>query len=222
MNENIILIGGGNQAHYTLDIIYESTEFKVVGIIDSIHNIGDIVHGHKVLGRQEDIWAICQEYNVHGAVITIGDNYTRFLIKEAVTKICPNLKFPNIIHSSVIISRTAVLGVGIVVMAGCIINPRANLGDFVFLATGAQVEHDCNLADYASISAGSILGGYVNIGKFSALTLGVTVLDRVEIGVNTVVGSGSLVTKSLPGNVLVYGSPAKVVRLINLGFKFLK
>lgn len=222
MRENIVLIGGGNQANYTLDIIKESTEYNVVGIIDSLHEVGEILYGLKVLGRQEDILSICQDYDVNGVVITIGDNYTRFRIKETITKIIPEVRFPNIIHSSAIISKSATLGVGIVVMAGCIINPRANLGNFVFLATGAQVEHDCDLCDYASISAGSVLGGYVKIGRMSALTLGVTVLDRVEIGENTVVGSGSLVTKSLPKNVLVYGSPARIIRSIELGYRFLK
>jgi acetyltransferase-like isoleucine patch superfamily enzyme len=36
----------------------------------------------------------------------------------------------------------------------------------------------------------------LTLGKFSAITLGVTVLDRIEIGENTVVGAGSLVIKS--------------------------
>jgi acetyltransferase-like isoleucine patch superfamily enzyme len=84
------------------------------------------------------------------------------------------------------------------------------------------VEHDCVVEDFASISAGSITGGYVRIGKHSAITLGVTIMDRLEIGENTVVGSGSLVTKSLPSNVLAYGNPAKVVRERAKGEKFLK
>jgi galactoside O-acetyltransferase len=52
--------------------------------------------------------------------------------------------------------------------------------------------------------------------------LGVTVLDRIEIGENTVVGAGSLVTKSLPDNVLAYGNPCKIIRNRNQGEKFLK
>lgn len=107
-------------------------------------------------------------------------------------------------------------------MAGCIFNPKAKIGNFTFFATGAQVEHDNEICDFASISAGSITGGYVKLGKYSAITLGVTVMDRIEIGENTVVGAGSLVTKPLPDNVLAYGSPAKVIRSRNQGEKFLK
>jgi tetrahydrodipicolinate N-succinyltransferase len=60
------------------------------------------------------------------------------------------------------------------------------------------------------------------IGTMSALTLGVTTVDRIEIGENTVVGAGSVVLKSLPDNVLVYGNPAKIIRNRELKEKFLK
>ena len=47
-------------------------------------------------------------------------------------------------------------------------------------------------------------------------------MDRLEIGENTVIGSGSLVTKSIPSNVLAYGIPAKIIKNRVEGEKFLK
>lgn len=44
------------------------------------------------------------------------------------------------------------------------------------------------------------------------LGTGVTVLAGVTIGENTIVGAGSVVTKSLPANVIAAGNPARVVR----------
>jgi maltose O-acetyltransferase len=46
---------------------------------------------------------------------------------------------------------------------------------------------------------------------------GVIVCPGVTIGENTVVGAGSVVTKSLPANVLAVGSPARVVRPLTGG-----
>lgn len=40
----------------------------------------------------------------------------------------------------------------------------------------------------------------------------VTVMKGVEIGKNSVVGSGSVVTKNIPENVIVAGNPAKVLK----------
>lgn len=220
--KNIIIIGGGNQAHYTIDIIEKEGKYNIAGIIDSIHETGSERFGYKILGRQENIVEIIQQYQIYGGLISVGDNWVRHSISNQILELIPNFNFINAIHPSVIIGNNVKLGVGIVAMAGVIFNPKSIIGDFTFFATGAQVEHDCIISDFASISAGSVTGGYVKLGKYSALTLGVTVLDRLEIGENTVVGAGSLVLKSLPSNVLVYGNPAKIIRERKIGEKFLK
>ena len=220
--KNIILIGGGNQSHYTIDIIEKEGKYNIVGIIDSIHDIESDRFGYKILGRQENINEIIEQYQIYGGLITIGDNWSRYYVYEQILKLNPDFKFINAIHPSVIIGNNVKIGIGITAMAGVIFNPKSTIGNFTFFATGAQVEHDCVISDFSSISAGSTTGGYVKLGKFSAITLGVTILDRIEIGENTVVGAGSLVTKSFPDNVLVYGSPAKIIRNRNKGEKFLK
>lgn len=220
--KNIVIIGGGNQAHYSIDIIEKEGKYNIVGIIDSIAEIGSIKFGYEILGRQEEIKDIIQKHDIYGGVITIGDNWTRFSVYSQIIEIYPEFNFVNAIHPSVIIGNNVVLGVGIVAMAGCIFNPKSSIGDFTFFATGAQVEHDCTICDFASISAGSITGGYVKIGKYSAITLGVTVIDRIEIGENSVVGAGSLVVKSIPDNVLAYGNPVRIIREREKYEKFLK
>jgi sugar O-acyltransferase (sialic acid O-acetyltransferase NeuD family) len=220
--KKIILVGGGNQSHYTIDIIEKENNYKIIGIVDSIHDVGSIRFGYPILGRQNEIKKITETYDIYGGVISIGDNWIRHIINEEITKQVPNFKFINAIHPSVIIGNNVEIGDGVVAMAGVIFNPKSKIGNHTFFATGAQIEHDCVISDYASVSAGTVLGGHVKIGKFSALTLGVTVLDRIEIGENTVVGSGSLVLKSIESNVLVYGNPAKIIRHRELGEKFLK
>jgi len=54
----------------------------------------------------------------------------------------------------------------------------------------------------------------ITIGNDVWLGVGVTVLKGVEIGANTVVGAGSVVTQSLPGNVIAAGNPCRVVRCL--------
>ena len=220
--KNIVLIGGGNQAHYTIDIVEKEGKYNIIGIIDSVHNIGSDRFGYKIIGRQEDIKELIETYNIEGGVISIGDNWGRYYVSQQILAIIPNFKFINAIHPSVIIGNNVEIGCGVVAMAGCIFNPKSKIGDFTFFATGAQVEHDCIIENYASISAGSVTGGYVKLGKYSALTLGVTVMDRISIGENSVVGAGSLVIKDLPDNVLAYGNPCKIIRNRIKGEKFLK
>ena len=220
--KNIVLIGGGNQAHYTIDIINKEGKYNIVGIIDSIHDIGSDRFGYKIIGRQENIVEIVKKYNVKGGIISIGDNWARYYVSSQIKQQLPNFNFVNAIHPTVIIGDNVKLGRGITMMAGCIINPKSKIEDFVFFATGAQVDHDCNIGNFSSISAGSITGGYVTLGDYSAITLGVTICDRLTIGSNTVIGAGSLVLNDIPDNVLVYGNPAKIIRSRMENEKFLK
>jgi sugar O-acyltransferase (sialic acid O-acetyltransferase NeuD family) len=219
--KNIVLIGGGDQAHYTIDIINKEGKYNIIGIVDSVHALGSTRFGYTILGRQENFKDLVKQHSIEGGVISIGDNWTRYYVSEEIKKQIPNFTFVNAIHPSVIIGDNVVLGHGVVAMAGCIINPKANVGDFTFFATGAQIEHDCIIGNFASISAGSITGGYVELGDFAAITLGVIVFDRIKIGKNSVVGAGSLVIKDLPDNVLAYGNPAKIIRERKAGEKFL-
>lgn len=220
--ERIILFGGGNQVHYTIDIIEKENKYEIVGIIDSVHPIGTERYGYTVIGRQDNLIPIINQYRVDAGLITIGDNWSRFKVYNSIIEQVPSFEFINAIHPSVIIGKNVDLGFGVVMMAGVIVNPLAKIGNFTFFATGCQVEHDCIIEDYASVSAGSVMGGYVTIGKFSAITLGVTILDRLKIGENSVIGSGSLVLKDIPDNVLAHGNPINKVRARLLGEKFLK
>ena len=220
--KKILLFGGGNQVHYTIDIIEKENKYQIVGIIDSIHEIGSDRYGYKVLGKQDNLNNIIKEYNIEGGIITIGDNWSRYYVYNSIIKQVPNFEFVNAIHPSVIIGKNVQIGFGVVMMAGVIVNPLAKIGNFTFFATGSQIEHDCQIYDYASVSAGSIMGGYVSIGKFSAITLGVTILDRLKIGENSVIGSGSLVLKDIPDNVLAHGNPINKIRARLIGEKFLK
>ena len=220
--KNIVLFGGGNQVHYTLDIIQKQGLYNVIGIIDSVHDVGTERFGYKVIGRQEDIKSLIEEYGIEAGIITIGDNWIRYKISEQVKNLVKDFEFVNAIHPSVVIGNNVQIGTGVVVMAGVIINPMAKIGNHTFFATGCQIEHDCTIEDYASVSAGSVLGGYVHIKRYSAITLNVTILDRTTIGENSVVGSGSLVLKDVPDNILAYGNPCKNIRYRGVGEKFLK
>lgn len=55
----------------------------------------------------------------------------------------------------------------------------------------------------------------VHIGKNCWIGAGVVIVPGITIGDNVVVGSGSIVTKDLPDNVVAVGNPCKVLREVN-------
>jgi acetyltransferase-like isoleucine patch superfamily enzyme len=52
------------------------------------------------------------------------------------------------------------------------------------------------------------------VKKGASIGSGTTVLSKVTIGENAIVGAGSVVTRDVPANVIVAGNPAKVLRTI--------
>lgn len=58
--------------------------------------------------------------------------------------------------------------------------------------------------------------GAISIGNNCWIGAKVTVLAGVDIGDNCIIGAGSIVTKDIPANSLAVGSPAKVIKSIDV------
>jgi acetyltransferase-like isoleucine patch superfamily enzyme len=54
----------------------------------------------------------------------------------------------------------------------------------------------------------------IDIGCNVWIGMNSTVMPGVSIGDNTVIGAGSVVTRSIPAGVVAYGSPCRVIRLV--------
>jgi acetyltransferase-like isoleucine patch superfamily enzyme len=53
------------------------------------------------------------------------------------------------------------------------------------------------------------------VKKGASIGSGSTILAKITIGENAIVGAGSVVTKDVPANVIVAGNPAKFLRKLN-------
>ena len=84
------------------------------------------------------------------------------------------------------------------------------------IGEGAMIGPFCYITDHdhAIGSADDLVSKPTRIGERCWLGAHVTVLKGVTIGDSTVVGAGSVVTKSLPARVVAVGNPARVLREI--------
>ena len=53
------------------------------------------------------------------------------------------------------------------------------------------------------------------IKRGASVGSGATILSKVTVGCNAIIGAGSVVTKDVPANTIVAGDPARVLRTIN-------
>ena len=84
------------------------------------------------------------------------------------------------------------------------------IGSNNIIMAHSHLGHDVFVGDNCEICTGVIIGGYTIVKNGVKLKLGVTVRNRLVIGLNALIGLGSVVTKDIPDNSVAYGNPAKV------------
>ncbi len=121
-----------------------------------------------------------------------------------------DISTPALVHSQAVVSPQAQVGGGSQVLAMAVVAAGARLGKGVIVNHGAMVDHESVLGDGCHIAPGAVLCGCVELSHYVFIGAGATVLPRLRIGANTIVGAGSVVTRDLPANSVAFGTPAKI------------
>ncbi len=84
--------------------------------------------------------------------------------------------------------------------------------DGVKIAPSSHIGHNGHIEKNASIVCSKLFGS-VGVGENAYIASSV-IRNQIKIGENTVIGMGSVVTKDVDSDKVVYGNPAKVIRNI--------
>ena len=139
----------------------------------------------------------------------IGNNQIREKLYKKVKE--NGFSTPTLIHSSSIISSSARIEEGTVVMPNVVVNAKAYIGKGVILNSSCVVEHESIIGDFVHISPKVAIAGNVRIGDFTHIGIGSSVIQCLEIGKNSIIGAGSVVLKNIADFKKVYGNPCKEV-----------
>ncbi len=104
----------------------------------------------------------------------------------------------------------------------CFLNYNCVMLDCAPITFGEHVLCGPGCSFLTAIHPTDPLARLTDVEKTAPITLGnnvwlggnVTVLPGVTIGENTIVGAGSVVTKSLPANVIAVGNPARIIKTL--------
>ena len=210
--KQLLVVGSSGHASAVLEAIELQGEFEVGGLLDSCEPKGARKHGYPICGAMEEAAELSDAYTCRSFFVAIGDNCARWKISQRLAATIRDVEFPAVVHPSVLVSRSARIGPGSVIMAGSVIATNAVIKEGCIVYTASTVNHDCRMDDYASISPGVHLGGGARIGIRSSIGIGSTVREKVSIGRDSVVGAGSVVLDDIPDDTVAYGVPAKVIR----------
>ncbi len=139
----------------------------------------------------------------------IGNNQIREKLYKKVKE--NGFSTPILIHPSSIISSSAKIEEGTVVMPNVVVNAKAYIGKCVILNSSCVVEHESIIGDYVHISPKVAIAGDVKIGDFTHIGIGSSVIQCLEIGKNSIIASGSVIKKNIADFKKAYGTPCKEI-----------
>ena len=140
----------------------------------------------------------------------IGNNSIRAKLFDKVTSF--GFTMVTLIHPSSIISPSASIAKGAVIMPNSVVNAEAKIGKGVIINTGAIVEHECWIDDFVHISPNVAIAGNVKVGKFTHIGIGSKIIQGLDIGADCIVGAGSVIVNNIGNHKLCFGNPCKIIK----------
>ncbi|RSK33703.1 acetyltransferase [Bhargavaea beijingensis] len=207
--KKVVILGDSGHSKVISDLIYSTEGMLLTAKLDDRYNEAFVREG-VTKGPIRYLRQLLQEEPDICVVFGIGSNTVRKkLVKELGL---PRTSFITLIHPTAVISPSAVIGLGTVVMPRVVVNADSTIGDHAILNTGSIIEHDCKIADYAHISPQAILAGGVEVGEGAHVGAGASVIPLKTVGEWSTIGAGAAVVYNIPGNVTAVGVPAKEIR----------
>jgi sugar O-acyltransferase (sialic acid O-acetyltransferase NeuD family) len=167
----------------------------------------DIIHEVEAAGRSSEAFAI-----------GIGDNTLRATVAIRYWNI---LRFSSVAHPESSFGRkqreTFEATSGSVVFAGARLSSGIQLGNFCVFNSNSSVSHDCAIGDFVTIAPGASVAGNVRIGRAAWIGIGAAInqgtdMRKLEIGDDTMIGSGAVVLADCDSRSVYAGVPARKIR----------
>lgn len=93
------------------------------------------------------------------------------------------------------------------------IQPAVTLGNNVFVFNGSLIGHHSRIGDHCWITSEASISGVVTLGEACFVGTNATIGHEVAIGANSMIGAGTLVTKSLDKESVITQMPSPRHRL---------
>ena len=197
--KSLVLIGSGGHCKSCIEIIENSKDYRIKGIIVKIGDSLENFMNYQVLGNDENLRECFKKDD--SALICVGQIKSPDKRIELFDLLSENkIEMATIISNSSIISRNTTLGRGTVVMHNVIINSGAVVGLNCILNTSSLIEHDVKIGNHCHISTGAIINGGVEIGDGCFIGSGSIIREGVKIGEKSIVSAGQIVMKDLQSN----------------------
>jgi sugar O-acyltransferase (sialic acid O-acetyltransferase NeuD family) len=205
VEQPVILVGAGMHGRVVRDLCRDAG-IEVAGFLDDFTPAGTRVDDVEVLGPLRCLQdaGLLQSRRF---IVTIGNNIARQTIADRIESSGGSLAV--VTHPNCVVSPTATIGFGTVLVGATMVFSRAQIGKNVLVDPDTTVGAEATIADGAYIAPGVHLGSRVRVGQQAFLGLGAVVLPDIVIGRLSIVGAGAVVNRNVADETLVVGNPGE-------------
>lgn len=205
MSEALFVFGASGHCKVVIDTLRRTGCEVTLLVDDDVRRTGDTLLGHVVAGSR-DALVLARERAGHG-IVAIGHNEARLAVAAWLRE--SGFGFSAVVDPSAVVSASATIGSGTLIVAHAVVNADARVGEHVIVNTAATVDHDCVVGDGAHLAPGVHLCGEVRVGRGTFIGAGTVVVPGVRIGAGAVIGAGSTVLTDVTDGARVAGSPCR-------------
>lgn len=199
----LLVVGAGGHAKVVVDTAL-AAGWEIAGIVGLPTDPPDVLG----LPVTTDGSAIAAD----AFIIAIGDNAARarFFAEYRAA----GMTAARVIHPSAVISSSATIGEGTLVVGGVVVNAMAHIGENAILNTSCAIDHDVVVGDHVLVGPASCLCGAVRLDEGVTFGAGATAAPLTHVGAWSVCGAGAAVVTDLPAGMVCVGVPAKPIHPI--------
>lgn len=212
MNKVIYALGVGHNTSVFIDLA-EACGYAVKGLYHfNDERTGEIDHGFEILGSFEDLLSKPTLKSMN-FLLTMGDNKIRTELSNQIISLGGEV--PSLIHPTAVISRFAKISpVGVYISPFSYVQADSSIGDNTVLLSHVNISHTTNIGRSCFIAGGATIGAYTTMEDFVFVGQGALSISAKakHIGHHAFIGARSLLTRDIPANVVVAGSPARILR----------
>lgn len=214
--EKVVIIGGKSSATLIADYIFDAhnkydMEIECIGFAYDDKPLGSDINGFPVLSRMEDAY---KKYKDDKEVTFIFQSYDIRSMQETIdfkdSLGIPMDRYCTFIHPSCMISRSASVGIGTVILAHTVLNPKAKVGQFNSIMSGVTIGHDADIGNYNLIATQAVVAN-LKMGDRNFIGINATTNNKINIGDDCMIGMASNVVKDVPSGTKCFGNPARPV-----------
>lgn len=214
INKDIYILGVGNNTGVYIDLA-QSCGYRVAGLYHfNDERTGELYLNIPIIGSNINLFRKNNLYDMKFAV-SVGDNNIRADLSNHIRNKGGNCM--SLFHPSSIVSKYAHIAKGVIINANSVVQAGVLIDEDTVVSNNVSITHNSIIGKACYIANSSSVGAYVRMFDKVLIGQGATIISGKvkEIGENSVIGAGSVVTKSIKANSIVVGIPAKVIKKLD-------